>query len=222
MKPDLRKADPVRVKICGLTRVEDLRHAAEAGADYVGLVFYPRSPRNISVKRAAELLKAVPKNVTPVALLVDADDALVDQVAALGVGMLQLHGSESPERVAAIRERTGLPVMKVIAIGGREDLAKIGAYEAVADQLLLDARAPEGATRPGGNAVAFDWGLIAGRGWSCPWVLAGGLTPENVAEAVRLTGAAQVDVSSGVESAPGEKDPAKVTAFIDAARRAAD
>ncbi|HLS19786.1 MAG TPA: phosphoribosylanthranilate isomerase [Paracoccaceae bacterium] len=211
----------MRVKICGLTRADDLRHAAGAGADYVGLVFYPRSPRNVSVEQAAELLKVVPKGVTPVALLVDADDALVDQVAALGVGMLQLHGSESPERVAAIRKRTGLPVMKVISIGGREDLAKISDYNAVADQLLLDARAPEGATRPGGNAVAFDWRLIAGRDWACPWILAGGLTPENIAEAVRLTGATQVDVSSGVEYAPGKKDPARVAAFVKAAREAA-
>lgn len=212
----------MRVKICGLTRADDLRHAAKAGADYVGLVFYPPSPRNVSIGQAAELLKDVPEGIVPVALLVDADDALVDQVAPLGVGMLQLHGSESPERVTAIRKRTGLPVMKVISIGGREDLAKIGEFDAVADQLLLDARAPEGATRPGGNAVAFDWDLIAGRGWACPWILAGGLTPENVAEAVRMTGATQVDVSSGVESAPGQKDPARVEAFIKAARRAAD
>ena len=212
----------MRVKICGLTRAEDLRQAVEAGADYVGLVFYPASPRNVSVAAAAKLLKDVPAGVAAVALLVDADDALVDQVAALGVSMLQLHGSESPSRVAEIRARTSLPVMKVIPIGGREDLAKIGEYEAVADQLLLDARAPKGATRPGGNAVAFDWSLIAGRDWHCPWILAGGLTPENVAEAVRLTGAAQVDVSSGVERAPGRKDGAKVSAFIKAAREAAE
>lgn len=210
----------MHVKICGLTRAEDVRHAAGAGADYIGLVFYPSSPRNISVERATELLKLVPEGVTPVALLVDADDALVDQVTALGVGMLQLHGSESPERVVAIRKRSSLPVMKVVAIGGPEDLPGIEAYEAVADQLLLDARAPEGATRPGGNAIAFDWRLIAGRNWACPWMLAGGLTPENVAEAIGLTGATGVDVSSGVESVPGEKDPAKLAAFIAAARSA--
>jgi phosphoribosylanthranilate isomerase len=208
----------MRVKICGLTRPEHVRHAAAAGADYVGLVFYPRSPRKISAERAAELLAAAPSGVTLVALLVDPDDALVERTAALGVGMLQLHGSEKPERVAAIRARAGLPVMKVVGIGGRDDLATIAEHEDAADQILVDARAPEGATRPGGNALAFDWGLIAGRRWARPWMLAGGLTPDNVAEAVRLTGATQVDVSSGVESAPGEKDPAKVAAFIAAAR----
>lgn len=209
-----------RVKICGLTRPEQVRQAADAGADYVGLVFFPRSPRNLSPEQAAELLAAVPRGVTPVALLVDPNDALADTVAALGVEMLQLHGDESPERVAELRARTGLPVMKVVGIGGPDDLDGIAPHEAAADQLLVDARAPAGATRPGGNALAFDWGLIAGRHWSRPWMLAGGLTPENVATAIRLTGARQVDVSSGVESAPGEKDPDKVSAFIAATRQA--
>jgi phosphoribosylanthranilate isomerase len=208
----------VRVKICGLTRPEHVLKAAAAGADYVGLVFYPRSPRNVSAGQAAELLAAVPPGVTSVALLVDPDDALVDRTAAMGVGMLQLHGAETPERVSAIRERTGLPVMKAVGIAGQDDLPRIAEHEDAADQILVDARAPDGASRPGGNALAFDWGLIAGRRWARPWMLAGGLTPENVAQAVRLTGAAQVDVSSGVESAPGEKDPAKVAAFIAAAR----
>jgi phosphoribosylanthranilate isomerase len=155
--------------------------------------------------------------VTTVALLVDPDDALVERVAALPVGMLQLHGSETPARTAEIRARAGLPVMKAIGIATADDLARIAAYEAVADQILVDARAPEGAERPGGNAVAFDWGLIAGRAWARPWMLAGGLTPGNVAEAIRRTGARQVDVSSGVESAPGLKDPDLVAAFIAAA-----
>ena len=208
----------MRVKICGLTRPEHLRHAAGAGAAYVGLVFYPCSPRNVSFERAAELLAVVSEGVTPVALLVDPDDSLVERVARMGVGMLQLHGSETPERVAEVRALAGLPVMKVVAIGGAEDLSRIDEHEGAADQILLDARAPAGATRPGGNALAFDWRLIAGRAWARPWMLAGGLTPENVAEAVRLTGATQVDVSSGVESAPGEKDPRKVAAFIAAAR----
>lgn len=207
-----------RVKICGLTRPEHVLHAAEAGAAYVGLVFFPRSPRNVSPDQAAALLAAVPAGVTSVALLVDPDDGLVDTVAALGVEMLQLHGTETPDRVAEIRARTGLPVMKVVGIGGPSDLDRIAAHEAVADQILVDARAPDGASRPGGNAQAFDWGLIAGRRWSRPWMLAGGLTPENVADAVRLTGAAQVDVSSGVERAPGDKDPARIAAFIAAAR----
>lgn len=208
----------MRVKICGLTRPEHVRHAAACGAAYVGLVFFPRSPRNISEAQAAGLLAEVPAGVTSVALLVDPDDALADRAAALGVGMLQLHGRETPARVAALRARTGLPVMKVVGIGGPADLAAIAAHEDVADQILVDARAPEGASRPGGNALAFDWGLIAGRRWARPWMLAGGLTPANVAEAVRLTGARQVDVSSGVESAPGEKDPEKVAAFIAAAK----
>lgn len=208
----------MRVKICGLTRPEHVRHAAASGADYVGLVFYAGSPRNLTPERAAELLAEVPAGVIPVALLVDPDDRLADRVAALGVGMVQLHGAETPERVAELRARTGLPVMKVLGIGGADDLAPIAEHEDAADQILVDARAPAGATRPGGNAMAFDWGLIAGRRWMRPWMLAGGLTPGNVAEAVRLTGATQVDVSSGVERAPGEKDPDKVAAFIAAAR----
>lgn len=207
-----------RVKICGLTRPEHVRHAAAAGADYVGLVFFPRSPRNIAPEAAAGLLAEVPAGVTAVALLVDPDDALVDRVARLGVGMLQLHGAETPARVAELRARSGLPVMKVVGIGGVEDLARIAEHEDAADQVLVDARAPAGTSRPGGNATAFEWGLIAGRAWARPWMLAGGLTPANVAEALRLTGARQVDVSSGVERAPGDKDPARVAAFIAAAR----
>ena len=211
----------MRVKICGLTRPEHVRHAAAAGADYVGLVFFPRSPRNVSIEDAAALLAEAPAGVTAVALLVDPDDALVDRVAALGLGMVQLHGAESPARVAEVRARTGLPVMKVVGIGGPDDLPLIGEHEDAADQLLLDARAPAGASRPGGLGAAFDWGLVAGRQWKRPWMLAGGLTPDNVAEAVRQTGATQVDVSSGVERVPGDKDPARVAAFIAAARGAA-
>jgi phosphoribosylanthranilate isomerase len=207
----------VRVKICGLTAPEAVRHAAASGAAYVGLVFFPGSPRNVRPERAAALIAAAPSGVTTVALLVDPEDALVDRVAALPVGMIQLHGRETPGRVAEIRARAGLPVMKAIGIGAAGDLAQIAAYEAVADQILVDARPPEGAERPGGNAAAFDWRLIAGREWARPWMLAGGLTPGNVSEAVRLTGARQVDVSSGVESAPGVKDPARVTDFIAAA-----
>jgi phosphoribosylanthranilate isomerase len=210
-----------RVKICGLRRPESVRHAAAAGASYVGVVLYPPSPRNVSLDVAGALLASVPPGVIGVALLVDPHDAVVDEMAALRPGMLQLHGNESPERVAEIRERTGVPVMKAIALGGREDVERIGSYEPVADQILVDARAPADANRPGGNALRFDWGLIAGRQWTRPWMLAGGLTPENVAEAVRLTGARQVDVSSGVESAPGEKDPALLAAFMRAAGSAA-
>jgi phosphoribosylanthranilate isomerase len=215
----VRAGAGVRVKICGLTEPAAVRHAAAAGAAYVGLVFFPGSPRNISPQAAGALVAAAPPGVTTVALLVDPDDGLVDRAAALPVGMLQLHGHETPARVAEIRARTGLPVMKAVGIAGAGDLAQIAAYEAVADQILADARPPAGAARPGGNAAAFDWRLIAGRRWARPWMLAGGLTPENVAEAVRLTGARQVDVSSGVESAPGVKAPALVAAFIAAAGR---
>ncbi len=207
----------MRVKICGLATPDAVRQAAGLGAAYVGLVFFPGSPRNVSPEAARALVAAAPPGVTTVALLVDPDDALVDRVAALPVGMLQLHGRETPERTAEIRARTGLPVMKAVGIGVAGDLDRIAAYEAVADQILVDAPAPAGAGRPGGNAAAFDWRLVAGRRWARPWMLAGGLTPGNVAEAVRLTGAGQVDVSSGVESAPGVKDQARVAAFIAAA-----
>ena len=208
----------MRVKICGLTEPDAVRHAAGLGAAYVGLVFFPRSPRHLTPETAASLIAAAPPGVTTVALLVDPDDELVERVAALPVGMLQLHGHETPARTAEIRARAGLPVMKAIGIGDADDLAQIASYEAVADQILVDAPPPAGAGRPGGNAAAFDWRLIEGRRWKRPWMLAGGLRPENVAEAVRLTGARQVDVSSGVESAPGVKDPARVAAFIAAAR----
>jgi phosphoribosylanthranilate isomerase len=210
----------VRVKICGLTRPEAVRHAAGAGASYVGIVLFPGSPRNVEIEAAAALVGAAPPGVATVALLVDPDDALVERAAALGVGMLQLHGCETPVRVAEIRARAGVPVMKAVGIGGAEDLPRIDDYEPVADQILVDARPPAGASRPGGNATAFDWRLIAGRRWARPWMLAGGLDATNVAEAVRLTGAPQLDVSSGVESAPGVKDPALVEAFVAAARSA--
>ncbi len=212
----------MRVKICGLTSAATAAHAARAGAAYVGLVFYPPSPRALDLAAAREVAVAVPNGVTRVALVVDAEDALIDSiVAAVPVDMLQLHGQESPERVAALRARTGRAVMKVVGIREAADLEAIPAYEAVADQIMVDARPPrEGGFLPGGNALRFDWELIAGRRWAGPWMLAGGLTAENVPEAVRLTGASQVDVSSGVESAPGVKDPEKITAFIRAAREA--
>ena len=209
----------VRVKICGLTRPEHVRAAAEAGAAYVGFVFFPKSPRHLEIPQARDLALEAPFGLAKVALSVDATDAELDAIVkAVPLDMLQLHGQESPARVADLRARYGLPVMKALGVAEAADLDRIPAYEAVADQLLIDAKAPKGAALPGGNGLAFDWRLIAGRAWERPWMLAGGLTPENVAEAVRLTGAAQVDVSSGVESAPGEKDPARVAAFIGAAR----
>lgn len=209
----------VRVKICGLTRPEHVRTAAEAGAGYLGFVFFPKSPRHVTIAQARDLVLQAPIGVAKVALLVDAgDDEIAAITGAVPLDMLQLHGKESPERVADLRARFGLPVMKAVGVAEAADLAVLPGYEAVADQILVDAKAPKGAALPGGNGLAFDWRLIAGRKWAKPWMLAGGLTADNVAEAVRRTGAAQVDVSSGVESAPGEKDPAKVAAFIAAAR----
>lgn len=208
----------IRVKICGLREKAHVEAAVEAGARYVGFVFFPKSPRNISVADAARLAAEVPPGVAKVALTVDATDAELDAIAAaVPLDMLQLHGQESPERVAEIRARYGLPVMKAIGMAGPEDVAGIEIYGKVADQLLVDAKAPKGAALPGGNGIAFDWTLVARKYWPCPWMLAGGLTPANVAEAIRLTGARQVDVSSGVESAPGVKDADLIRAFIAAA-----
>lgn len=210
----------IRVKICGLTTPEAAADAAHAGAAYVGLVLFPPSPRHVTPEAARDIAAAVPAGVTRVALLVDPDDAAVDEAAASGVDMLQLHGSETPERVLALKEKTGLPVMKAIGIRDARDLARIDRYTGIADQLLIDTKPPRGATRPGGNAVAFDWTLVAGRDWQLPWMLAGGLTMQNVAEAIRISGATQLDLSSAVESAPGIKDPVLVRAFIQSARAA--
>jgi phosphoribosylanthranilate isomerase len=210
----------MRVKICGITEETGLAAAAEAGAAYLGFVFFERSPRHLSAGRARALALEAPPGIVKVALLVNPDDAALDRAAALPIDMLQLHGAESPARVVEARARTGLPVMKAIGIRTAGDLAAIDRYAGAADQLLLDAKPPAGADRPGGNAEAFDWDLIAGQRIPLPWMLAGGLTPETVGEAVRRTGARQVDVSSGAESAPGVKDPARVAAFVAAARAA--
>lgn len=207
-----------RVKICGLSTPESVAAAVEGGAAYVGLVFFAKSPRNVTLTQARDLAVDVPPGVAKVALTVDADDAFIDEISrVVPLDMLQLHGHETPERVAEVRRRTGLPVMKAVGIADEEDLAQIDLYSGVADQLLIDAKPPRTATLPGGNGLSFDWRLIANRRWSLPWMLAGGLTPGNVAAAIALTGARQVDVSSGVESAPGVKDNALIRAFIKAA-----
>jgi len=204
----------IQVKICGLRRLDDVAAVAAAGAAYAGFVFYSRSPRHLRIEAARPLLLAAPVGLAKVALTVDADDAALDAiVAALPLDMLQLHGAESPARVAEVRARYGLPVMKAVGVAGEGDLAAVFDYSLVADQLLIDAKPAPGAALPGGNGVAFDWRLLAGRRWLRPWMLAGGLTPENVAEAIRLSGARQVDVSSGVESAPGVKDAGRIVAF---------
>jgi phosphoribosylanthranilate isomerase len=210
----------IRVKICGLREAAHVETAVRAGAAYVGFVFFPRSPRNVAAAEAAGLAAVVPPGVAKVALTVDADDATLEALLAeVPIDMLQLHGHESPARVAEVQRRFGLPVMKAVGVADEADLPALEDYARVADQILVDAKPPKGADLPGGNGLAFDWRLIAGRRWPVPWMLAGGLTPENVAEAVRLTGARQVDVSSGVESMPGVKDPVKIEDFLDAAHR---
>lgn len=208
----------VRVKICGLRTADDVRAAADAGAAYVGFVFFPKSPRNVTVAEARDLAADVPVGIAKVALVVNADDALLDDIAEqVAIDILQLHGRETPERVAEIRSRYGLPVMKAVGVADGSDLSALDDYAKVADQILVDAKPPKDADLPGGNGLSFDWRLIAGRRWPVPWMLAGGLDASNVAEAVALTGARQVDVSSGVETAPGQKDAAEIAAFVAAA-----
>ncbi len=214
----------VAVKICGINTRLALDAAVEAGAAYVGFVFYPPSPRYVAPPAAAVLAAGVPKTVAKVGLFVNADDpAIAAAVSVLSLDFLQLHGSETPERVSSVRGRFGLPVVKAIAVGTKTDLAGIDLYREVADILLFDAHPPKRpGSLPGGNAVSFDWTLLAGQTWAFPWMLSGGLTPLNVAEAVRLTGAGIVDVSSGVEDRPGLKNPAKIAAFIAAAKQAVE
>jgi phosphoribosylanthranilate isomerase len=208
----------IRVKICGLRRIEEVAAVAAAGAAYAGFVFFEKSPRHVTIPQARELTLAAPPGLAKVALVVDAEDSLLDAITeAMPLDMLQLHGKESPDRVAEIRARYGLPVMKAVGVAEEGDLAAVFDYSLVADQLLIDAKAPKGAALPGGNGLAFDWRLVAQRRWLRPWMLAGGLSPENVAQAIRLTNARQVDVSSGVESAPGVKDTARIAAFVKAA-----
>ncbi len=208
----------IEVKICGLTDAAAVKAAVDGGAAMCGFVFFPASPRNLTPKEAAELTKGVPEGVIRVGLTVDADDALLAEIASVAkVDMLQLHGSETPERTNEVRERFGLPVMKVLPVRGSGDLAAARAYEGVADWLMFDAKPPEDATRPGGNARPFDWRLLRDRTFALPWLLAGGLTAENLAQAVKASGAVAVDVSSGVEDAPGVKNADKIRAFLAAA-----
>ncbi len=207
-----------RVKICGLRDQVMLDAAVTAGAHYAGLVFFPKSPRNVSIAQAAPLAQATPMGVAKVGLLVNPDNALLDAVLAdVPLDILQLHGKETPDRVAEIRSRYGLPVMKAVGVADASDLPELDEYAQVADMLLVDAKAPKTAELPGGNGLSFDWTLIANRRWPTPWMLAGGLTPDNVAEAIALTKAPQVDVSSGVEIAPGEKSADLMAAFVTAA-----
>lgn len=209
----------ISVKICGLSQPEHVAVAVEAGARYLGFVFFPKSPRNVSIETATALALEVPPGVAKVALVVNAGNDLLDDIAArVPLDMWQLHGQETPARVAEVRARYGLPVMKAVGISSADDLAGLAAQAEVADQILVDAKPPRDAEVPGGQGVAFDWRLIAGRNWAKPWMLAGGLTAQNVKLAIGLTGARQVDVSSGVEVAPGQKDSDLIRAFIAAAQ----
>lgn len=211
--------DLVRVKICGLRSLSDVAAVAAAGAAYCGFMFFPPSPRHLTIDQARPLALAAPPGLAKVAVVVNADDATLDAITeALPLDMLQLHGHETPDRVTEIRARYGLPVMKVVGVADEGDLAALMDYSMVADQLLVETKAAKDALLPGGNGIPFDWRLVAQRRWLRPWMLAGGLTPENVAAAVRLTNARQVDVSSGVERAPGVKDHARIAAFIAATR----
>jgi len=210
----------VKVKICGVRTPAILEAAAAAGADFIGLVLFAKSPRNLSPEAAGVLADAARGRIGTVAVMVDPDDALINQVAAtVRPDLLQLHGHESPERVAAIKAKTGLPVIKAISVAAAADVGEASAYAGIADQILFDAKAEPDAMLPGGNGIPFDWRALAAA--RPPFALSGGLNPENVGEAVRLTGAALVDVSSGVETAPGVKDEKLIQRFIRAARTAA-
>lgn len=210
----------VAAKICGLASEAAVAAAVEGSAAYLGFVFYPPSPRAVTPQRAARLCAGVPAGVARVGLFVDADDdAIAAVLDTVLLDMLQFHGHESAERVAEARARFGHQVIKAVAISGPDDVTAVARYEDAADLLLFDAKPPRRPDAlPGGNGLAFDWGLIAGRSWRRPWMLSGGLTTELLREAVRISGAAIVDVSSGVESYPGRKDPDKIRAFLAAAR----
>jgi phosphoribosylanthranilate isomerase len=209
-----------KVKICGLKTEAALEAALAGGADYVGLVFFPPSPRNVTPAAAKELAAKARGRARVVALMVDPDDALIDTVmASADPDLIQLHGEETPARVGEIRRRWGRPVMKAIKVETAADARAARAYQGAADLILFDARAPAESTRPGGNGAPFDWRALAGVGDKGGFVLSGGLTPDNVAEAIRVTGAGIVDVSSGVERRPGEKDPDLIRRFLDAAKK---
>ena len=211
---------PVKVKICGVRTPAIVETATEAGADFIGLVLFAKSPRHVELEEARVLAAVARGKIGTVAVLVDPDDALVDGVVErVRPDFLQLHGSETPERVAAIKARAGLPVMKAIAVAEAGDVADADKYAASADFILFDAKASPDALLPGGNGVPFDWDAL--KGIKPPFALSGGLTPDTVGEAIRLTGASLVDVSSGVERAPGEKDAELVRRFIRAAKGAA-
>ena len=210
---------PTRVKICGLTSPEAIKGAAQAGATYGGLVFYEKSPRHLSLAKAREVALAAPPGFAKVALVVNPQDAFLEEMLSqVPIDILQLHGAEQPQRVHQIKQSTGLPIMKALGIATAQDLHEIDRYAEICDQLLIDAKPAPGAKLPGGNGLAFDWQLLENHTWKIPWMLADGLTPDNVAQAIRVTQARQIDVSSGVESAPGLKDMDKMRNFVAQAR----
>lgn len=207
-----------KVKICGLSTPETITTAIENGADFIGFVFYPPSPRHVEIEVAKYLANSIPDAVKIVGLFVTPNDQTLQEVLNdVPLSMIQLHGGERPERVAEIKETFGLPIIKAISIENRDDLVKIDSYETVADWLLFDAKGEE---LPGGNGIAFDWEILKGYQGEKPWMLAGGLTPENVNEALSILSPDAVDVSSGVETAPGQKDANKIEAFLKAVKKA--
>ena len=209
------------IKICGLKTPEALETALAGGASHVGFIFFPKSPRNVDPATAGRLRAAAKGRAKAVAVTVDADDAFLDAiVAAMAPDMLQLHGRETPERVAAVKACHGLPVMKAVSVGDAADLAGIAPYRGIADRFLLDARPPAGSQLPGGNGVSFDWSLLAALDRDVDYMLSGGLDAANIGDALRLAHPPGIDVSSGVESAPGVKDRAKIEAFLEAVRTA--
>ena len=212
---------PVRVKICGVRTPAILDAAVAAGADYVGFVFFPKSPRHLTPRAARPLAELASGRIETVAVVVDPDDELIDDIlSTVRPSLLQLHGGEAPERVATIRERSGLRIVKAIGVATADDVTRAATYRGIADLILFDAKAPAASDVPGGHGLAFDWSAFAGLEFEHPFALSGGLDPDNVWKALATTGADMVDVSSGVEQAPGEKDPDLVRAFIQAARTA--
>ncbi|MDB2559859.1 phosphoribosylanthranilate isomerase [Amylibacter sp.] len=208
----------MRVKICGLTTLDTLSGAINAGAAYVGFVFYEKSPRHLSIEKASQMAKAVPEGVCKTALVVDPTDNDLDLLLdKIPVDMIQLHGHESAERVSEVKDKFGLPVMKAVGISDESDLIQLNEYSRISDQILVDAKPSKNSILPGGNGLSFDWRLLAGRRWATPWMLAGGLNPDNLVEAAKLTGATQFDVSSGVETSSGVKDIKLISDFIQAA-----
>ena len=205
----------IRCKLCGLTTLDDISAAVRADASYIGFVFFLGSPRNLEIQAANLLLEATPKHVTKVGLVVDADNNFLDRLTSSAcLDMLQLHGNETYQRVAEVKARYGLSVMKAVGISNLGDVRDAQHYGEVADQLLLDAKPNSVSDLPGGNGISFDWNLLAGSSWKVPWMLAGGLNPNNVASAVKLSGARQVDVSSGIETAPGKNNAGLMSEFV--------